>query len=93
MRTNETATSATGFLQWNTGGSSFTWVDPLAMYHGDVSTMSFADDHPTGHKWKDGRIIQAGKKAASGQNPGLSISSLLTGVDGEFVHGNYRFPG
>ena len=82
----------TWVVQWTTGGNTFTWVDPPAMYHGDVSTMSFADGHSTGHKWRDGRIIQAGKKAASGQNPGLSLASTLTGADGDFVHDNYRFP-
>jgi prepilin-type N-terminal cleavage/methylation domain-containing protein/prepilin-type processing-associated H-X9-DG protein len=83
----------TWVVQWATGLNTFMWVDPPAMYHGDVSTMAFADGHSTGHKWKDGRIIQAGKRAASGQNPGLSISSTATGADGQFVHDNYRFPG
>ncbi|HMP83634.1 MAG TPA: prepilin-type N-terminal cleavage/methylation domain-containing protein [Verrucomicrobiota bacterium] len=83
----------TWVVRWTTGGDSFTWVDPPAMYHGDVSTMSFADGHASSRKWKDGRIIQAGKKAANGQDPGLSLSSTETGADGEFVHDNYRFPG
>jgi prepilin-type N-terminal cleavage/methylation domain-containing protein len=80
-------------VQWNGGLDTFIWVDPPAMYHGDVSTMSFADAHSTGHKWRDGRIIEAGKKAARGQNPGLNVASTATGADGQFVHDNYRFPG
>jgi prepilin-type N-terminal cleavage/methylation domain-containing protein/prepilin-type processing-associated H-X9-DG protein len=82
----------TWVVQWITGGNTFVWVDPPAMYHGDVSTMSFADGHAEGHRWRDGRIVQAGKKAAMGQAPGLSISSTVTGADGQFVHDNYRFP-
>ena len=81
-------------VRWATGGNTFTWVDPPAMYHGDTSTSAFADGHASGHKWKDGKIILAGKHAASGQNPGLSgTPSSLTGSDGQFVHDNYRFPG
>ena len=84
----------TWVVQWNPGINTFVWVDPPAMYHGDVSTMSFADGHATGHKWKDSRIIQAGRRAASGQNPGLNgVLSTSTGADGQFVHDNYRFPG
>lgn len=83
----------TWVVTWTTGGNTFRWVDPPAMYHGDVSTMAFADGHATSHKWRDGRIIAAGKKAASGQNPGLNLLSTDTGTDGQFVHDNYRFPG
>jgi prepilin-type N-terminal cleavage/methylation domain-containing protein len=83
----------TWVVTWAMGGSTFTWVDPPAMYHGDVSTMSFADAHATGHKWKDSRVIEAGKKAARGQNPSLNVASTATGADGQFVHDNYRFPG
>jgi prepilin-type N-terminal cleavage/methylation domain-containing protein len=83
----------TWVVQWTTGGNTFMWVDPPAMYHGDVSTMSFADGHAISHKWMDSRVVQAGRRAANGQNPGLSASSTSTGADGQFVHDNYRFPG
>jgi prepilin-type N-terminal cleavage/methylation domain-containing protein/prepilin-type processing-associated H-X9-DG protein len=85
--------NGTWVVRWTTGGNTFTWVDPPAMYHGNVSTMSFADGHSAGYKWKDGRIIEAGKRAARGLNPGLNLASASTGADGEFVHNNYRFPG
>jgi prepilin-type N-terminal cleavage/methylation domain-containing protein/prepilin-type processing-associated H-X9-DG protein len=85
--------NGTWVVQWVPGSDTFMWVDPPAMYHGDVSTMSFADGHSAGYKWKDSRVIQAGRRAASGQNPGLSASSTSTGADGQFVHNNYRFPG
>ncbi len=75
-------------------GSTFTWEDPPAMYHGNVSTCSFADGHSVGHKWRNGRVIAAGNKAANGQAPGLGGTTMLaTGEDGQFVHDNYRFPG
>jgi len=83
----------TWVVQWATGGNTFTWTDPPAMYHGNVSTCAFADGHAQGRKWTNSKIIDAGRKAASGQNPGLAGTSMAsTGSDGQFVHENYRFP-
>ena len=79
--------------QWTTGGDTFQWVDPPAMYHGNISTCAFSDGHAEGHKWKNSIIIAAGVRAANGQNPNLNASSGATQPDGYFVHENYRFPG
>ena len=84
----------TWVVQWSTGGNTFTWVDPPAMYHGDVGTCAFADGHAESHRWLNARVIEAGKRAASGQNPNLQgTPASATGADGQFVHNNYRFPG
>jgi prepilin-type processing-associated H-X9-DG protein len=32
---------------------SFTWEDPLAMYHIDVNTWAFVDGHVETHQWQD----------------------------------------
>src|SRR6185503_18871227 len=29
------------------------WVDPCAIFHGNVSTLSFADSHVESHTWRD----------------------------------------
>jgi len=34
------------------------WVDPLAGWHNDRSTMGFADGHSEKHRWQDDRTIQ-----------------------------------
>ena len=34
------------------------WVDPLAGWHNDRSTMGFADGHAEKHKWEDKRTIE-----------------------------------
>jgi prepilin-type N-terminal cleavage/methylation domain-containing protein len=84
----------TWVVQWNTGGSTFTWEDPAAMYHGNISTCGFADGHAEAHKWKVARVIQAGQLAANGQNPNLAgVTSDSTHPDSDYVHDNYRFPG
>jgi prepilin-type N-terminal cleavage/methylation domain-containing protein/prepilin-type processing-associated H-X9-DG protein len=69
---------------------SFTWVDPPAMYHGNVNTFSFADGHAETHPWKQTDLIIAGKKAASGSAPG-GISRVLNS-DYYYILGRYLHP-
>jgi prepilin-type N-terminal cleavage/methylation domain-containing protein/prepilin-type processing-associated H-X9-DG protein len=81
-------------VQWNTAGNTFTWVDPPAMYHGDVGTVGFADGHAEGHRWRSAQVIAAGKRAANGQNPGLDgTSAAATRPDSDYIRQGYRFPG
>ena len=83
----------TWVVQWHRSSSTFTWVDPPAMYHGNICSISFADGHALGHKWMNPIIVDAGKRAANGQNatyfPGPTTSS---DADYNFVHENYRHP-
>jgi prepilin-type N-terminal cleavage/methylation domain-containing protein len=73
------------------GVGTFTWTDPVPMYHGDVSTFAFGDGHAIGHKWLDGEIIKAGIAAADGQP--FSVSRFPTsGPDYQFMHDHYRQP-
>ena len=71
---------------------SFTWEDPIPMYHGNVSTSAFVDGHVEGHKWIDGALVAYGKSVAAGgtispPNP------PKPGPDYEYVYQGYRFPG
>ena len=69
---------------------SFTWLDPVPMFHGNVSTWGFADAHAESHKWHDSAVIQAGLDAAKGNTQSPATSS---GVDYDYVYNGYRFPG
>jgi prepilin-type N-terminal cleavage/methylation domain-containing protein len=81
-------------VQWTTGANSFTWVDPPAMYHGNIGTAGFADGHAESRKWKHPAVIQAGQRAANGQAPNFGgAHSSTTRPDSDFVRENYRFPG
>jgi prepilin-type N-terminal cleavage/methylation domain-containing protein/prepilin-type processing-associated H-X9-DG protein len=42
------------------------WVDTFAIFHGNWSTLSFADGHVEGHKWVDPEVVSAGQLAATG---------------------------
>ena len=80
---------------WVNGGGviqSFTWGDPPAMYHGNVSTVAFCDGHAESHKWTDGSVVAAGKKAASGVAV-PSFTGPSSGVDYQYVYQGYRYPG
>ena len=46
----------------NRGG----WVDPFAIFHGAVSTISFADGHAESHKWIDAQTIKAARDSSNG---------------------------
>jgi prepilin-type N-terminal cleavage/methylation domain-containing protein len=78
-------------VRWNIGAASFAWVDPPAMYHGDVSTQAYADGHASHHKWRNATLINAGRRAANGQAPNL-VGGPTTGTDYEFVRNNYQHP-
>jgi prepilin-type processing-associated H-X9-DG protein len=69
---------------------SFTWLDPVPMYHGNVSTFAFADGHAESHKWMDGALVQAGLAAAKGNTYSPATTQ---GPDYEYVYNGYRFPG
>jgi prepilin-type N-terminal cleavage/methylation domain-containing protein len=79
-------------VNWQTGGNTFTWVDPVAMYHGNISTTGFADGHAEARRWRDANLIRAGQQSASGQPPSAIAAASRTGPDAQYVHDNYRFP-
>jgi prepilin-type N-terminal cleavage/methylation domain-containing protein/prepilin-type processing-associated H-X9-DG protein len=72
-------------------GTIFSWVDPVPMYHGNVSTFGFADGHAESHKWLNGKIISAGLSAARGQPFDLT-QFPTSGSDYGYMRENYRQP-
>ncbi len=43
------------------------WIDPFAIFHGNVSTLGFVDGHAENHKWVEGTTIKAATAAANGK--------------------------
>jgi len=43
------------------------WVDPLAGWHNDRSTLGFADGHAEKHRWQDDRTIQMNRDQIHGR--------------------------
>lgn len=84
-------------VQWyNTprGGHqhSFAWVDPIPMYHGNVSTFLFLDGHAEHRKWLSGALIRYGRAVARGTvAPGAVPTDLPTsGPDYDYIYDGYR---
>ncbi len=42
------------------------WVDPFAVFHGNVSTFSFVDGHAENHRWLDGATLKAARDSGNG---------------------------
>ena len=73
---------------------SFTWEDPVPMYHGNVSTASFVDGHAEPYTWGDRAIITYGLFIAGGGSTVFNPPNPPNyTVDYEYVYQNYRFPG
>jgi prepilin-type N-terminal cleavage/methylation domain-containing protein/prepilin-type processing-associated H-X9-DG protein len=82
-----------GTFQVNYNGiNNITFVDPIALYHGDVNTMCFADGHAEHRKWTDPAILDAGKKAAQGLSYGFSKQPSPISADYQFVYNHWLFP-
>jgi prepilin-type N-terminal cleavage/methylation domain-containing protein/prepilin-type processing-associated H-X9-DG protein len=71
---------------------SFQWVDPPAMYHGSVNTFGFADGHAEHKRWRDAKLIAAGRQAANGQPPTEITGAARTGLDYQYVLERYLHP-
>ena len=70
---------------------SFSWGDPIPMYHGNVSTAAFCDGHAEAHSWKDPALVAYGKRIASG-NGNFTPPATTYSADYEYVYQGFRFP-
>ncbi len=73
---------------------SFTWEDPIPMYHGNVSTASFVDGHAECYTWGDKALINYGLSIASGGTTVFNPPNPpnIT-ADYEYIYQGFRFPG
>ena len=67
-------------------------ADDIAMYHGNVSSHSFADGHAELHKWRDSALINNGLLSAHGGN-GSYQPNPISGPDYQWIYDHYRHPG
>jgi prepilin-type N-terminal cleavage/methylation domain-containing protein len=69
------------------------WVDPFAIFHGTISTFSFADGHAEHHKWRDSGTIKAATDSAKGQSSFYWSGGNKNNVDFVWAWDHYRFDG
>jgi prepilin-type N-terminal cleavage/methylation domain-containing protein/prepilin-type processing-associated H-X9-DG protein len=67
------------------------WVDPFAIFHGTVSTFSFADGHAEGHKWTDPKTIKAAIDSANGRSSFYWEGGTKLNRDFVWTWDHYRF--
>jgi prepilin-type N-terminal cleavage/methylation domain-containing protein/prepilin-type processing-associated H-X9-DG protein len=67
------------------------WVDPFAIFHGTVSTFSFADGHVESHKWTDPQTIKAARDSANGQSSFYWPGGTMGNRDFVWAWNSYRF--
>jgi hypothetical protein len=70
------------------------WVDGFAIFHGNITTLAFADGHGELHKWVDGATIQAAKGFSQGNyNFFWTGGGTLKNPDFAWMWDKYRFVG
>ena len=67
---------------WNLGSwlinpdpRALTWVDAVALWHINMSTLSYADGHADSHKWKGEGMLEASKAAPRSSKFGITAKT------------------
>jgi prepilin-type N-terminal cleavage/methylation domain-containing protein len=66
------------------------WVDPFAIFHGNVSTFGFADSHVESHRWRDQATIKAARDSANGIQSFYWAGGGAQNVDFVWVYNRYQ---
>jgi prepilin-type N-terminal cleavage/methylation domain-containing protein/prepilin-type processing-associated H-X9-DG protein len=66
------------------------WVDPFAIFHGNVSTFSFADGHAELHKWVEASTIKAATDSANGRESFFWSGGNNRNRDFRWVYERYK---
>jgi prepilin-type N-terminal cleavage/methylation domain-containing protein len=70
------------------------WVDPFAVFHGEVSSLSFVDGHAEAHKWLEQSTVKAARDSANGiQSFYWSAGDPKANRDFRWVFDRYRYVG
>ncbi|MDA1274531.1 MAG: type II secretion system protein [Verrucomicrobia bacterium] len=66
------------------------WVDPFAIFHGNTSTISFADGHAEPHSWVVASTIKAATDSANGISSFYWTGGNNKNSDFQWVHQRYK---
>jgi prepilin-type N-terminal cleavage/methylation domain-containing protein/prepilin-type processing-associated H-X9-DG protein len=66
------------------------WVDPFAIFHGNVSTVGMADGHAELHSWTDQATIKAARDSASGKSSFYWKGGNISNPDFRWVYQRYK---
>jgi prepilin-type N-terminal cleavage/methylation domain-containing protein/prepilin-type processing-associated H-X9-DG protein len=66
------------------------WVDGFAVFHGTVTTISFADGHAETHSWHEPSVIKAAQDFAAGKEVFYWSGGNAKNVDFQWVYQRYK---
>jgi prepilin-type N-terminal cleavage/methylation domain-containing protein/prepilin-type processing-associated H-X9-DG protein len=66
------------------------WVDPFAIFHGNVSTISFIDGHAESHQWRDAGVIKAAKDSSAGKESFYWTGGNSKNPDFQWIYQRYK---
>jgi prepilin-type N-terminal cleavage/methylation domain-containing protein/prepilin-type processing-associated H-X9-DG protein len=66
------------------------WVDGFAIFHGNVSTIAFADGHAETHGWRDPVVIKAAKDFAAGKEVFYWQGGNAKNLDFQWIYERYK---
>jgi len=66
------------------------WVDPFAVFHGNVSTISFADGHAESHTWRDAGVLKAAKDSSAGKESFYWAGGNIKNPDFNWIYQRYK---
>jgi prepilin-type N-terminal cleavage/methylation domain-containing protein len=69
------------------------WIDPFAIFHGNVSTLAFSDGHAELHKWLEGTTIKAATDSANGREAFGWAGGGRNNRDFRWVYERYKHVG
>jgi prepilin-type N-terminal cleavage/methylation domain-containing protein/prepilin-type processing-associated H-X9-DG protein len=66
------------------------WVDPFAIFHGNVSTISFIDGHAESHQWHDAGVIKAARDSSAGKESFYWAGGNAKNPDFQWIYQRYK---
>lgn len=69
---------------------SIGWVDPFAIFHGNNSSIGFADGHSETRSWRDEATVRAATNSSNGENSFYWNGGNQDNPDFVWVHTRYK---
>jgi prepilin-type N-terminal cleavage/methylation domain-containing protein len=66
------------------------WVDGFAIFHGNVTTLGFADAHAETHPWREATTIKAARDFAAGKESFYWTGGNAKNIDFQWVYQRYK---
>lgn len=76
---------------WVINAESRGWVDPMAVFHLNSSTISFADGHVEPHRWLEKSTLDAGSAAQKGKETPFGWAKAQNDRDFAWVEKRYKY--